>query len=57
MVKQEIGEGEEGRMVCNQKYRGRDGDEHLSEDAIRVLSEGEGGGGVWENAALQMPKW
>lgn len=34
MGKQETVEGE-GKTVCKQRYRGRDGDEDLSGDAIR----------------------
>lgn len=55
-VKQEMERGVEGKMVCKQRYKGRDGDEDLSEDAI-VQSLGGGGGAIWENAAPRMPKW
>lgn len=61
MVKQERERGVEGKMVCKQRYKGRDGDEDLSEDAIIQSREGRGGGveggAIWENAAPQMPKW
>lgn len=45
MVKQEMERGVEGKMVCKQRYKGRDGDEDLSEDAIiQSRTGGEGGG-------------
>lgn len=52
MGKQEMDKGGEGKTVCKQRYRRRDGDEDLSEDAI-IQRERE----IGENVALQMPKW
>lgn len=54
MGKQEMDKGGEGKTVCKQRYRRRDGDEDLSEDAI-IQRERERE--IGENVALQMPKW
>lgn len=56
-VKQEMERGVEGKMVCKQRYKGRDGDEDLSEDAI-VQSLGGGGGdlGKCSSADAKMVK-
>lgn len=59
MVKQEVERGVEGKMVCKQRYKGRDGDEDLSEDAIiHSRTEGVGGGdlGKCSSADAKMVK-
>lgn len=43
MGKQEMDKGGEGKTVCKQRYRGRDGDEDLSEDAIIRSERGRSG--------------